>query len=274
MREIGDNIDVFFIHFGGNIMQKNLTMNSLQTLLYFPFKDSGSRIKLLIASVLGFAGFIIPVIPWILILGYAGAVMKQIIVDGDEPSMPEWENWSEHLSLGGKLFGVNLIYSIPAWAPMVFGYFLMLLPIFLVEFFESSNYYPSASEGLAMLFSFGGMALFVIGMFFSLILWVVLPPAFAHVVAKNSFSAGFQIRGWWKVFKANIGGFIIAVVISGGLYMAFMFAMQIIYMTLILCILLPFLLSFMSAYLSIVIFALIGQAYRDGTLKLEEQTAE
>jgi hypothetical protein len=124
-----------------------------------------------------------------------------------------------------------------------------------------------------MLFSFGGMALFGIGMFFSLILWVFLPPAFAHVAAKDSFSAGFQFREWWKIFRANIGGFILSMVISGGLYMALIFAMQIIYMTIILCILLPFLMAFMSAYLSIVISVLIAQAYRDGVLKLEEQSA-
>ena len=42
-------------------MQQNFTMNGLQTLLYFPFKDSNSRTRLLIASAIGLAGFIIPI---------------------------------------------------------------------------------------------------------------------------------------------------------------------------------------------------------------------
>jgi hypothetical protein len=254
-------------------MQQNLTLNSLQTLLYFPLKDSNNRNRLFIASALGLAGFIIPIIPWILLLGYAGTIMKQVILDGEEPSMPEWENWNKYISLGGKLFGVNLIYSLPVWLPMVLGYFLMMLPAFLASFLENSYRYSDELIGPVMLFSFGGMALFGIGMFFSLILWFFLPPAFAHTAAKDSFAAGFQIRGWWKIFRANIGGFLLTMVIAGGLYMGFMFAIQIMYMTIILCILLPFLISFMSAYLSIVIFALIGQAYRDGILKLEERSA-
>jgi hypothetical protein len=252
-------------------MQQNMTLNSLQTLLYFPFKDSSSRNKLLIASALGFASFIIPIVPWILVLGYAGAIMRQIIVDGKEPSMPEWGDWSKYLSLGGKLFGVSLVYSIPVWAPMFLGYFLMILPAFLTEFLESTYRYSDELVGVVMLFTFGGMILFGIGMFFSLILWFFLPPAFAHAAAKDSFAAGFKVRKWWKIFRTNIGGFILCMVIGGGLYMALIFAMQIIYMTLILCILLPFLMAFMSAYLSIVISALIAQAYRDGVLKLEEQ---
>jgi hypothetical protein len=254
-------------------MLQNMTLNSLQTLLFFPFKDSSSRNKLLIASALGFASFIIPIIPWIFVLGYAGAIMRQIIVDGREASMPEWGEWNKYLSLGGKLFGVSLIYMIPVWLPMILGYFLMILPAFLMPFLESSHRYSDELVGVVMLFSFGGMALFFVGMFFSLILWFFLPPAFAHAAAKDSFAAGFKIRGWWKIFRANIGGFILCMVIGGGLYMAFVFAMQIIYMTLILCILLPFLMAFMSAYLSIIISALIAQAYRDGVLKLEEQSA-
>jgi len=255
-------------------MQQNFTMNSLQTLLYFPFKDSDSRNKLLIASALGFASFIIPVIPWILILGYAGAIMKQIIVDKQEPSMPDWKNWNEYFSLGGKLFGVNLIYSIPVFIPMMVGYFAMMLPAFVEMLSGNPRSFINSDHfmGITMLSTFAGMVLFGVGMLFSIVLWVFLPPALAHVVAKDSFAAGFQFRDWWKIFKANIGGFILSMVIAGGLYMGLMLVMQIIYMTIILCILLPFLIAFISAYLVIIIFTLFAQAYRDGVMKLEEQS--
>ena len=254
-------------------MQQNFTMNSLQALLYFPFKDSGSRNRLLIASALGFASFIIPVIPWILLLGYAGAIMKQIIVEKQEPSMPDWKNWSDYLLLGGKLFGVNLIYSIPVFIPMLLGYFGMILPAFIGILSGDPNGYSNSDQfvGITMLFSFGGMGLFGIGMIFSIILWVFLPPALAHVAARDSFAAGFQFRDWWAIFKANIGGFLLSIIIAGGLYMVMVFALQIIYMTIILCALLPFLLAFISAYLTIVIFTLFAQAYREGIIKLENQ---
>jgi len=254
-------------------MQQNFTMNSLQTLLYFPFKDSTSRNRLLIASALGFASFIIPIIPWIFILGYAGAIMKQIIVDNQEPSMPDWNNWNGFLSIGGKLFGVNLIFLMPVFIPMFLGYFTMMLPAFAEMLSNNSHGFSNSNRflGISMLFSFGGMALFGVGMIFSIVLWLFLPPALAHVIARDSFAAAFQFREWWKIFRANIGGFFLSLVIGGGLYMILIFAMQIIYMTIILCILLPFLFAFVSAYLTIIVFTLFAQAYRDGVMKLEAQ---
>ena len=189
-------------------MQQNFTMNDLQTLLYFPFKDSNSRSRLLIASAVGLAGFIIPIVPWLFILGYAGAIMKQIIVDKQEPSMPDWKNWNEYISLGVKLFGVNIIYAIPAFIPMLFGYGAMMLPAFMDAFSRNPHTYSNPDQflGITMLFSFGGFALFGIGMLFSIIIWIFLPPALAHVVAKDSFAAGFQFprmvegfqgKYWW-----------------------------------------------------------------------------
>jgi hypothetical protein len=53
--------------------------------------------------------------------------------------------------------------------------------------------------------------------------------------------------------------------------MVLMFATQIIYMTVIFCILLPFLMAFISAYLSIIAFSLFAQAYSDGVAKLDGQ---
>jgi Protein of unknown function (DUF4013) len=151
----------------------------------------------------------------------------------------------------------------------------MMLPVFMEMFSGNPYSYANSDQflGITMLFSFGGMALFGIGMFFSIVLWVFLPPALAHVIAKDSFAAGFQFRDWWKVFRANIGGFILSMVIAGGLYMALMLVMQIIYMTIILCVLLPFLIAFISAYLTIIIFTLFAQAYREGVMRLEAQPA-
>ena len=48
------------------------TFQELQDLLLFPVKGSEERRRLLIAGLLGFAKFIIPFIPGIFLLGYAG----------------------------------------------------------------------------------------------------------------------------------------------------------------------------------------------------------
>lgn len=248
-------------------MQQNFTMNGLQTLLYFPLKDAESRKKLLVASAMGLACFVIPVFPYLFLLGYAGMIMRQIILEHKEPSMPDWKDWNELLSLGVKLFGVSFVYSTPVMIPMFLGYLGMLSPALIEVFSETSNF-----EALTFLFligTAGGMALFALGMVLSLVIWLILPPAICHVVAKDSFKAGFQVRDWWKVFKANVGGFILSFILGGGLYVVMMMAIQIIYMTIILCCLLPFLMAFISAYMTVVLFTLFAQAYHDGVQKLE-----
>lgn len=167
-------------------MQQSYTMDGLQNLLYFPFKDPESRKRLLIASAIGFAGFIIPIIPWLLLLGYAGAIMRQVFAGEQEPHMPDWQNWSELLTPGAKIFGVNLVYSIPVIVPMFLGYFVMMLPAFLSIFFQDPySFEPENFSGIFLLGSFGGMALFGVGMLFVLVLWVILPPVLSHVVAKD-----------------------------------------------------------------------------------------
>lgn len=256
-------------------MQQNRSMTDLQTLLYFPLKDSESRNRLLIASALGFASFIVPIVPWLFILGYAGAIMRQIIVDRQAPSMPDWKDWKDYLPLGGKLFGVNFIYSIPVFFPILLGYFGMMMPA-LLGILSGDSYNPATAEqltGIMMVASFGGMALFGLGMFFSLMLWIILPPALSHAAATGTFAGGFQLRAWWPIFKANLGGFFLSLVIGGGLYMMVVVALQVIYMTMILCIILPFLFAFVTAYLTIILFTLFAQAYHDGVVKLEEKNA-
>ena len=254
-------------------MNVNLTMNTLQELLFFPLKDAESRKKLFVASAIEFAGFIIPIIPRLFVLGYAGEIARQIIVKKEEPHMPEWENWSEYLSFGAKLFGVYIIYAIPMLLPMFAAYFIMMLPGIVEIFNDSRHAYgtPALPPEWMMFSTFGGMILFGLGMLFSLFLFVFLPPAMSHVVAKDSFAAGFSIREWWKIFRENLGGFILSMVVTGGLYMVLMLVIQLVYMTIILCCLLPFLLSFVMAYMNIVVFTLFAQAYRDGQEKLKLQ---
>ena len=251
-------------------MKQSFTLENLQALLFFPFKGPGGNKKLAIGSLITFASFIIPILPSLFLLGYAGLIMRQIIIEKKEPQMPEWQNWNEMLALGAKLFGVSFIYSFPIIIVMILGYLAMMLPVFMTGFSESGEL-PPGFESVMLIGMFGGMAAFGISMLLSLLLWAILPPALSHTAAKGSFSAGFRVREWWNIFRANIGGFIVAMILAGGIYMLLIVAMQIIYMTIILCFLLPFLFSFVTAYLTIIIFTLFAQAYSEGVAKTELQ---
>ncbi len=114
-----------------------------------------------------------------------------------------------------------------------------------------------------MILLMAGMVLAFISMFF-------MPVIMPHVAATNAFSAAFNFRGWWKVLRANLGGFLIAILITFSIYIAIVFTFQILYLTLILCIFIPFLFALAIPYLSLIASVLFAQAYSEGLDKLVE----
>lgn len=253
-------------------MTTNSTLQELQKLLLFPVKGADERKRLLAGALLGFAGFFVPIIPGIFLLGYAGLIMQNIIQEKAEPSMPAWKDWNKMFILGLKMGFASFIYCLPALIVMVVGYSVMMVPALLQAFSNPHTYYEPASViGTSIFSMFGGMALFGIGLILFIPLWLALPPMMSHVAATDSFSAAFHFRDWWRVLRANIGGFAITLILAAGLYFVLIFAMQILYMTIILCIVIPFLMAFLIAYVTIVANALFAIAYREGSEKMAIQ---
>ncbi len=253
-------------------MTTSSTFQELQNLLLFPVKGPDDRKRLLVAGLLGFAGFIIPIIPGIFLLGYAGLIMRNIIQEKVEPSMLEWKDWGKMFILGLKLGGASFIYSLPAFIVMFLGYASMMLPAFLQAFSNPQSYSDvSPFVGISFIGMFGGMALFGVGFILFIPTLLALPPMMSHVAKTDSFSAAFHFKDWWRVFRSNIGGFAITLILTAGLYFLVIFAFQILYMTIILCITIPFLLAFLMAYLTIIASALFAIAYREGDEKLSGQ---
>ena len=178
--------------------------------------------------------------------------------------------------MGVKLGGASRIYSLPAVFFRIIGQVGFIAPAVL-EGIQTNTYpysIPSSDLiGLQFIGMFGGMAFFAVGMLLALLLWIILPPMLAHVAATNSFRAAFRLGEWWRVFRANLGGFLIAMILTAGLYMGVMLTVQILYFTIVLCILVPFLMAFVIGYLLIVANVLFAQAYGEAIEKLEIQTS-
>ena len=250
-------------------MTTTSTFQELQNFLLFPVKASNERKRLLVAGLLGFTGFVIPFIPGIFLLGYAGLIMQSIIRENNGPFMPEWKDFNKMFTLGLKLGLAAFVYSLPAIILMLIGYATMMVPAFIQAFSHSQSYSDvSPFIGMSMLGMFGGMAFFGIGLLLFLPTLLALPPMLSHVAATNSFSAAFHFKDWWRVFRSNIGGFAVALVVVTGLYFMMIFVFQVFYMTIVLCIVLPFLFAFLIGYLTIVANSLFAIAYRDGASKL------
>jgi hypothetical protein len=246
-------------------MPVNISLDGAQAIFSFAFKDPRWKMKFLIGTLLGFAGYIVPILPGLIVLGYGATIMRQIIVDNAGASLPEWDDWGKLLSRGFKMGSAMFIFMLPVIILFVGGYFLMMFSFFGSVFSQSNSAADtSAPTVMFLLGSFGGMTMFVVAMLISLPLGLLLPAAVANGVAKDSFLAAFHLREWWKILRVNAGGFFTALVLVYGSYVLLIFALQIVYMTVILCFLLPLLANILSFYLTIVCAAALGEAYRRG----------
>ncbi|MAT41555.1 MAG: hypothetical protein CL609_04370 [Anaerolineaceae bacterium] len=237
----------------------------LSQLLTYPFKAEDANKKILIGSLFVLAGFIIPIIPFFFVLGYATKISKRITSGDGKLTLPEWKDWDILFKDGARLFGIYLVYSLPAI--IVFGvgfilYFGSIIPVTINE-----------SSGLAVVsILFGMSALFLsigVGLLLSLVESIFLPSAIMHAIQKESFAAGFQIKQWWTIFRNNLAGFVVAFIFMFGLTYLLYFAVVISIYTFILAIISPFLSAFLGFYLVLIIFPLMAQAYYEGNDHLE-----
>jgi hypothetical protein len=118
----------------------------LSQLLTFPFKAEDANKKILIGSLLVLAGFIIPIIPFFFVFGYAAKISKRITSGDGKLTLPEWTDWGTLFKDGARLFGIYLVYSLPAI--FVFGVFCILVRSFLSPLMNPVNWqlYPSCLE--------------------------------------------------------------------------------------------------------------------------------
>jgi hypothetical protein len=187
-------------------------------------------------------------------------------IDGEEFHLPEWADWDELLIKGLRLMGVGFIATLPIFMLFACGYLTMLAPAFSAGFMDPSNVEELAPAfGLSfMAATFGGMCMMGLTMFLAPFIGFIIQPAIGHAIAESRFSAAFRFHQWWAILKANIGGYLISYILFLGSFFLMGFAAQFLYLTLILCCLMPFLMSLMGVYLSLMMGAMFGQAYRVG----------
>ncbi len=256
---------------------QSFTTEQLQTLLAFPFKDENWKNKFLIGSLIVFAGFAIPLVPLFFVYGYMVQIMRRIIVEKGEPYLPEWDDWGKLFIDGLKLLGVVLIYMLPVMMLFMVGYFLFFLipllglPIAGVAGEENPEAAGAVFGLLTLISTVGFFVLFGLGMILAFGLGIVMPAIMGHVVATDDFGAGFRLKEWWAIFRANLGGFLMAYVIVMLLSVVLSSVFMILYCTIILCCLVPFITAPVTVYLMAIYGAIFGQAYRDGVDKLASQ---
>ena len=254
-------------------MSTSLTSDDLQALVKFPFEDPKWKSKLGIGSLVMLAGFIIPIVPILFLYGYCAQIMRSIIVDRKEPFLPEWDDWGKLFMDGLKIFGITIIYSLPFILLMIVGYAVFFATMMLPAF----TYNPDSGSNPGGFIPVIGMIIwlgtFGVGMLLMLAISLILPVTVTHAIATDEFSAAFKVGEWWHIFTANIGGFLIAYVILAGFWIALTVVLQVFYITIVLCCLVPFIIVGVYIYMMIIGSVMFGQAYRDGVDVLNAKPA-
>jgi hypothetical protein len=177
--------------------------------------------------------------------------------------MTKWDDWGTLFQDGAKMFGVRMAYSLPL--------LILVLPIMIAAIampIVIENVNSSEVDTFIAIFGLVMFSLFCLIMLLSLPLALIIPAAEMHTVDKNEFAAGFRFREWWGILRANLGGFIVAFAIFYAISMLLGIVMQIMIATLILACLLPFFIPALTMYSTLMMYAMIAQAYKVGREKL------
>ncbi|HPH95030.1 MAG TPA: DUF4013 domain-containing protein [Anaerolineaceae bacterium] len=246
-----------------------MSTDSLQQILMFPFRGNGWQGRFAVACLLMLGNYVIPIIPVIFLAGYLVEIMRRVILDGRSPELPDWSDFGGFGLRGIKALGAAFILNLPSAIFIMAGLVLSFMPSLMVPFIDR---FSRDATGLIVFLMLAMMAtmfvMFGIGMLFSLLIGAFMPVSLNHLAAKDSFLAAFNIGEWWKVMRANLSGYFLAWLVVMGLYMVAMFAMQILYFTVILCCLLPIVMSVIYTYMGMVAAALFASAYREGQSRL------
>jgi hypothetical protein len=271
--------EVLAVKAGEGVGMAGTAVAGLRELLRFPIQDAEWRNKFLMGSGLVFLNFVIPLLPMLAVGGYCLKVMRQA-VRGEEPVLPEWNDWGDLITEGLKGGALILAYLAPGYLVMFGGIILLMfgqLLIVPITSIAASSGDPEAIIGslLATLgLTFGSIALqflFIALAFIVLLLGVLpLPLALGHYLHEGELSAGFRLREVLGLLKANKGGYLAAWVIYFGLSYVLSLPALFAYFTLVLICLFPIILAPVAFYIYLIGAAAFGQHYRESRMMWEE----
>lgn len=245
-------------------MSQSVTSDDLKYLFTYPFQDPEWTGKFLVGSLVVFAGFIIPVVPFIAVYGYMAAIMREAIESG-RLVLPRWDDWGKLFSDGFKLFAAIFLLMLPIMLLAFCGFGAFFGLVGLSAGVAENSDAAALGPMLGMIIWFATMGLI---MLLGIAIGVLMPVLMAHVVATGQISAAFRIKELWALFRANTGGFLMAYLVVIALSMVLSMAISLLYFTIILCCIVPFVMAPVTLYLMVIQGAIFGQAYREGQAKM------
>ena len=143
---------------------------------------------------------LVGVVGFFIVMGYSVRLLQNVR-DGVNPILPEWDQWSDDLGRGFKLFVVQFVWALPI--------ILIIVPVVIVSIVVG-NAGGSDAEGFAMLLALCATCVsFIVGIAYTLI-----QPAVTIFFAENEqISDGLQIARIWDWTRAHIGEVVIVTIV-------------------------------------------------------------
>ena len=175
--------------------------------LTFLWEDPRWKEKLTIGTVVmllsvALMPVLIGLVGILIVMGY-GVRVLQNVRDGQQYPLPEWDQWSEDLTRGFKLFVVSFVWALPA--------LLLAIPIVMGGVMlgfgdENGSGFLTGIGGLT--FGLGYCLVFVFSIFYTLV-----TPGFTLWFARSEqISDGLKLTEIWEWTRRNLGGVVLVMI--------------------------------------------------------------
>jgi hypothetical protein len=164
----------------------------------FVFDDPRWLQKVAIGGLFFLAGFFI--IGWFFLLGYVARVTRNVIA-GDPRPLPEWEDLGGFFNEGIRLVGISIVYVLPLLAVAL----MFIIPAAIAD--ASGNQSVEAAGGIFM------SCLVCLVLPLTFVWFLFLPASMLFAIVEQRFGAAFELGRVWAFIKANIGNYLLAIVI-------------------------------------------------------------
>ena len=175
--------------------------------LTFLWEDPRWKEKLTIGTVvmllsMALMPVLIGVVGILIVMGYCVRLLQNV-EKGNQYPLPEWDQWSEDLTRGSKLFVVSFVWALPA--------LLLAIPIIMGGVMmgfgdENGSGFLTGVGGLT--FGLGYCLVLVFSIFYTLV-----TPGFTLWFARGEqISDGLKLTEIWAWTRKNLGGVILVMI--------------------------------------------------------------
>jgi hypothetical protein len=161
--------------------------------------------KILIGGAFTLACAFLVGVPFV--LGYFSRTLRSVVA-GEPRPMPEWDDLGGIFNEGLRLAAVYLLYALSVGAVAAALGCVVMLPVVAL-----SGHRGDPAEALGLLGGLGIVGLYGLLMVASLALAVYLPAALARSALRGTVADGFAWRETLGFIQANLGNYLITLVI-------------------------------------------------------------